>query len=105
MCDRNANDRGQAIDARDQKQKITCDDERTQIGLQAGRRCRLWRWSGWRITHEADSVNLQSQGTEANRGAGALVDWAAKLKREFMRPFARKLPAHPPLDFSSFQTR
>ena len=48
-------------------------------------------------------MNLQSQCTEANRGARALVDWAAKLKREFLRPFARKLPAQPPLDFSSFQ--
>lgn len=32
-----------------------------------------------------------------------MIDWAGKLKREIMRPFARKGPAGPPLDFSPFQ--
>jgi hypothetical protein len=32
-----------------------------------------------------------------------VTDWSAKLKRELRRPFARKLPAQPPLDFSPFQ--
>ena len=32
-----------------------------------------------------------------------MVDWAAKLKRELMRPFARTAPSQVPLDFSPFQ--
>ena len=31
------------------------------------------------------------------------MDWAGKLKREVMRPFARKGPVSLPLDFSPFQ--
>src|SRR5438105_6596925 len=38
-----------------------------------------------------------------NRRRGKLVDWAAKLKRELMRPFARTAPSQVPLDFSPFQ--
>ena len=32
-----------------------------------------------------------------------MIDWAGKLKRELMRPFTRRSPASPPLDFSLFQ--
>src|SRR5947209_2437019 len=34
---------------------------------------------------------------------GQVVDWAAKLKREFLRPFRQAVPPQPPLDFSPFQ--
>ena len=32
-----------------------------------------------------------------------MMDWTGKFKREIMRPFARRAPLSPPLDFSPFQ--
>src|SRR5207302_3416236 len=53
--------------------------------------------------HSCQLVHFAITAYRLQTGGRKVVDWAAKLKRELRRPFARQLPAQPPLDFSPFQ--
>jgi len=56
-------------------------------------------FAGMGLIAHVPPANQPGDATAGN----ILVDWAAKLKRELMRPFRRNLPPTIPLDFSPFQ--